>query len=111
MDDFGEKDAFILHGERFEIEKGQRYRVLWRDGSIYEGTYVGFSEEYPWCNAITMEDVTHITESQAITDPEIRFYSLEKRGIIRVELIEQELSELKDIGPKSAGDNFDAGMN
>ena len=105
MDEFGEKDTFILSGKTFEIEKGKRYRISCRNGNVYEGRYLGFMENYPLCQAVTMVEVARVTESRVIVDEKTVFYAFEKRHILCIEEIEHDLaSRLKVIGPKNPDD-------
>jgi hypothetical protein len=112
MDELGERDAFVVGGTRVEIEKGQRYRILWRGGAIYEGTYLGFVECNPLCRTVSMIDVIQITESSIIADDEHMFYAFDKAGIKGIEKVEHDTSAmLKIIEPKSPDDNYGVGMN
>ena len=112
MDGLGEKDAFVLRGKMFEIEKWKRYRISWKDGSVYEGTYLGFLENHPLCHTVTLVDVITITGNRAVSDEENIFFAFEKRGIMHIEEIEHDFAEtLKVIGRKSPDDNYEAELN
>jgi hypothetical protein len=112
LDEFGERDAFVLSGKRVEIEKGNRYRILWKDGSIYEGTYPGFLERNPLCRTVIMLDVIHIKESQVILEDEPAFYSFDKSGIICIDKIEQDLSEEPNVNELEGPDeNIEMSLN
>ena len=112
MDELGDRDAFVLSGTRVEIEKGQRYRILWRGGVTYEGTYLGFVECNPLCRTVTLIDVVQITESGVIRDDEHVFYAFDKSGIKHIERVEHDIpASLKTIAPESPEDNYGGGMN
>ena len=112
MDELGDRDAFVLSGTRVEIEKGQRYRILWRGGAIYEGTYLGFVECNPLCRTVSLVEVIQITESSIITDDEHMFYAFDKSGIKHIEKVAHDTSAMmKAIEPKSPDDNYGVGVN
>jgi hypothetical protein len=112
MDGLGEKDAFVLRGKTFEIEKGKRYRLSWKDGSVYEGTYLGFLEIHPLCRTVTLVEVTRVTGNRDALDEESIFLSFEKRGIMHIEEIENDFSAiLEAIGPKIPDENYKAELN
>jgi hypothetical protein len=112
MEELGGSDAFVLRGTRVEIEQGQRYRILWRGGAIYEGTYPGFVESSPLSRTVTLIDVVQITESGVIADDEHVFYAFDKGGIKGIEKVEHDTSAMmKIIEPKRPDDNYGVGIN
>ena len=112
MEGFGSKDAFVVRGKTFEIEQGKRYRISLKDGSVYEGTYLGYLDTYPLCNTVTLVNVVKIAERCAVTDAEEIFYSFEKRGILNLEEMGHDLETLLAvIAPKCSDENSRADLN
>jgi hypothetical protein len=112
MDEICGNDAFVMQGETVEIERGQRYRILWKDNSIYEGVYLGYCDVHPWCHSICMRNVTQIIEGQGVFNYEDMFIALEKSGVRRIEKVEHDLTAmLKIIEPDSQDFNFSERQN
>jgi hypothetical protein len=114
MEESGDRDAFVISGTRFEIEKGNRYRILWKDGSIYEGTYMGFFECNPICRTVALVDVVQIRENNSISDDEHMFCAFDKAGIRNIEKIEHDISLAaikKIVEPENPGGSHEAGRN
>jgi|WetSurMetagenome_2_1015567.scaffolds.fasta_scaffold06572_2 hypothetical protein len=109
----GESDAFVLRGMRVDLQKGLRYRIFWKDDSIYEGTYRGYFEKSPWCHTVAIRNVIQITANRGIHSyDEDALIALEKQGIMRVEKVEHDLAAmLKIIEPDSPDYNFSERTN
>ena len=114
MDGLGEKDAFVISGTRYEIERGKRYRILWKDGAVYEGTYMGFIESTPLCRTVALVDVIQITENNFISDDDHMFCAFDKAGIRKIEETEHDISipaMMKIVGLEETDDPNEAGRN
>ncbi len=114
MDEPGSKDAFVVSGKRFEIEKGNRYRILWKDDTTYEGTYMGFIEDNPLCRTVALVDVVHITEGNFISDDKHMFCAFDKAGIRNIEKVEHNISipaMMKIVEPEDPDGTHEAGRN
>jgi len=112
MDGFGKKDAFVVRGKTFQVEQGKRYRISWKDGCVYEGTYLGYLDIHPLCNTITLVDVAKITGHRAVKEAGKIFYSFEKRGIMNLEEIGHDLAALlRVIASKYPEENERAELN
>jgi hypothetical protein len=109
----GDTDAFIARGTRVDLQKGIRYRIFWKDDSIYEGTYRGYFEKSPWCHTVAIRNVIQITANRGIHSyDEDALIALEKQGIMRVEKVEHDLAAmLKIIEPDNPDYDFSGKAN
>jgi hypothetical protein len=111
MDEVNENDGFVLKGEKVLLEKGERYRIVMRDGREYEGIYDGYAEGMPWCQTVTLTSVVQIT-SNGILNCEEFFMSFEKARIGSIEKSQRDLQAMmKIIEPDRSDYNFGKRMN
>jgi hypothetical protein len=111
MDETDERDAFVVGGNKYVLEKGQRYRIIMRDERVYEGIFDGFANGTPWSHTVTLRSVIQIT-ANGVVDCEHLFMSFEKARIGSVEKADCDLlAMIKKIEGDEAKYNFRERIN